>query len=779
MKTSVRLLIAAFVIAAAFITLHTGTSAQGERSNRQKQENKFRKSKRPVRDHYIVVLRREIPAEEVEAVANELLAKHGGTVRHIYTRVLRGFSIQMPEAAAMALSHNPKVDYVEEDSEVNVAKTERASRWNLDRIDQRSLLPLSQSYYYPNVENGAGVNVYILDSGIRLSHREFSNPDGSGNRASLDVDFVNWDGQNGNDCTGHGTAVAGVVGGNTFGVAKGARLHAVRIFGCTDWTMISTIVAGVDWVTAHHVKPAVVNMSLGIPGWLVSDTFDNIIRESIAAGITYVVAAGNDGVVIDNSPARIPEVITVGASLHDDGLDHKADFSNFGPRVDLFAPGVGIVSASHLDLDGNGIFDDPTVGIQGTSFSSPHVAGVAARFLQVVPNAAPAAVQGAIVNAATPNVLNGIGEGSPNLLLFADVRHAFLGQNILPISEGTFGEDSGIDIGPGQWLAMTGSGEIWPGVPFSYNTGPQGWFEYQNGPNFPLPADPPYSLIGTLNDQSFYIGTSNYVSQNLPAPARLFLRTNDDMPGDGNGAFTCKLELWKDLPEARADFIYHSVPTTMLPGETAAVAITMKNVGPTPWTAGQSFKLGSQGDSMTWGINRVVVPFDVQPGSLVTFMFNITAPTVPGTYNFQWRMLQEGVQRFGDVTTNVPITVLTLTNQAQFISQTVPGIMYATETYTVSITMKNVGNTVWSAGSVYKLGSQNPQDNTTWGMNRVTLPHTVYPGQQVTFTFEVMAPLKTGNTNFQWKMVQEWVEWFGAATQNVVVAVKPHPCPDC
>ena len=173
------------------------------------------------------------------------------------------------------------------------------------------------------------------------------------------------------------------------------------------------------------------------------------------------------------------------------------------------------------------------------------------------------------------------------------------------------------------------------------------------------------------------------------------------------------------------------------------------------------------------------LPHDVAPGSTVDFTFDITAPVVPGTYNFQWRMLQEGVQRFGDATINVPITVLSWTNQAEFVSQSVPGMMYATESYPVSITMKNVGNTVWPAGSAYRLGSQNAHDNMTWGMNRVTLPHTVYPNQQVTFTFEVMAPLTTGKTNFQWRMVQDGVEWFGATTPNVVVTVKPHPCPGC
>ena len=160
-------------------------------------------------------------------------------------------------------------------------------------------------------------------------------------------------------------------------------------------------------------------------------------------------------------------------------------------------------------------------------------------------------------------------------------------------------------------------------------------------------------------------------------------------------------------------------------------------------------------------------------------MFNITAPTAPGTYNFQWRMIQDGVQRFGDATSNKQIVVVSRSNNAQFVTQSGPGIMFATESYTMSITMRNIGNTIWTAGAGYKLGSQNPHDNMIWGLNRVIVPHDVWPGQEVTFTFEVMAPVKTGNTNFQWRMVQENVEWFGDFTTNKVIAVKPHPCPDC
>ena len=781
MKNSLRLILATLLIAVAvpLIAWQRSSAAQGNGTPPSPaQADKFRRAAKPVRDRYIVVLKRETKSEEVESTKNELLAKHGGNADHIYTHAIKGFSVQMPEAAAIALSRNPKVEYVEEDGTATATTTEPTTNWNLDRVDQR--MNLTGTYYFPNVENGAGVNAYILDSGINLSQREWFNADGTGNRATLDADFVSWDGQNGNDCTGHGTAVAGVVGGRTFGVARGVRLHGVRIFGCADWTMVSTIIAGVDWVTQHHVNPAVANMSLGIPVTPVTGIdygLEDAIRGSIASGVTYVVSAGNDNRdVKDSTPARMPEVITVGAM---NIFQQRSSFSDFGPGVDLFAPGEGIISASNVDRDGNGVFDDATDPIAGTSFSAPHVTGAVARFLQVNPTASPAAVQGAVVNSATQGLLSNVGPGSPNLLLYADIRNAKVNENTVSIPESALNVDSGLDVGPGQWLAMTGSGAIWSGVWGSSTNGPQGWNDVDTNPNLPLPGSRTFALLGRFGSQLFYIGNSNATEQNFLFSQRLFLRTNDDFPGDGSGAYTGRVELWNKLPDAAADYINQKVPTTMLPGQTVQVMIGMKNVGTDSWTSGQNIKLGAQGDSMIWGINRIPITSDVMPDGQVGFIFNITAPSVPGTYNFQWRMLQEGVQRFGDVTPNVAITVLAPSNQAQFISQSVKSLMTASEYSTVSITYKNVGNTTWTAGSLYRLGSQNAQDNMTWGSNRIALPGDVPPGATVTFTFDVFAPAKAGTYNFQWRMVQDGVEWFGPATPNVAVSVKLPACPRC
>jgi len=317
--------------------------------------------------------------------------------------VTRGFNDAANRLAAFmtqkqdsSLSDDSRVRFVEEDSVVEALVTQNNPPWGLDRIGQRDL-PLNRIYSYTTT--GAGVNAYIIDTGIRRTHTQF------GGRALVGFDAVG-DGQNTNDCHGHGTHVSGTVGGSTFGVAKNVRLFAVRVLSCSGSGSTSGVIAGVDWVTAHHISPAVANMSLGGG---VSTALDTAVRNSISSGVTYAIAAGNSNTnAASSSPARVTEAITVGATTT---TDARSSFSNFGSVVDVFAPGSSILSAWNTS-------DTATNTISGTSMATPHVAGVVARFLQANPGATPAQARNDIVNAATLNHLNGIPAGTANRLLF-------------------------------------------------------------------------------------------------------------------------------------------------------------------------------------------------------------------------------------------------------------------------------------------------------------------------------------------------------------------------
>jgi subtilisin family serine protease len=362
----------------------------------------IRMGKTAIPQSYIVVLDNDVDVINGNFAlaaqnANDLTADYGGVITNLYTHALNGFSTQMGEDQALKLSQDPRVKFVEEDSvmEATVTQTNPPS-WGLDRIDETDL-PLSSSYSYTTT--GAGVNAYIIDTGIRRTHTQF------GGRAFIGFDAVG-DGQNTNDCNGHGTHVSGTVGGSTVGVAKSVRLFAVRVLNCSGSGTNSGVIAGINWVTSNHASPAVANMSLGGGA---STALDTAVRNSIASGVTYAVAAGNSNTnAANSSPSRVSEAITVGSSTINDA---RSSFSNFGSVVDIFAPGSSIVSSYRTS-------DTALATLSGTSMASPHVAGVAARILQANPGASPATVRNTIVNAATLNRLSGIPAGTSNRLLF-------------------------------------------------------------------------------------------------------------------------------------------------------------------------------------------------------------------------------------------------------------------------------------------------------------------------------------------------------------------------
>ncbi|WP_436494798.1 proprotein convertase P-domain-containing protein [Actinokineospora sp. HUAS TT18] len=349
-----------------------------------------------VPDSYVVVLNDSAsPRAAAASTAAGLAGKYGGAVTAAWGHALNGFAAKMSASQARRLAADPKVAFVQQDQVLRVADVQpNPPSWGLDRIDQRDL-PLDQSYTYDTA--ASNVRAYILDTGIRITHSTF------GGRATWGTNTVD---SNNTDCHGHGTHVAGTVGGSQYGVAKGVPLIAVKVLNCQGSGTTAGVVNGVDWVTQNAVKPAVANMSLGGGADAALDT---AVRNSIASGVTYSLASGNSSAnACNSSPARVAEGITVNAS---DSADRAASFTNFGTCTDIFAPGVGITSAWMTN-------DTATNTISGTSMAAPHVAGAAALWLATHPNDSPAAVATALVNNSTPNKITNPGTGSPNRLLY-------------------------------------------------------------------------------------------------------------------------------------------------------------------------------------------------------------------------------------------------------------------------------------------------------------------------------------------------------------------------
>jgi subtilisin family serine protease len=361
-------------------------------------------------NQYIVLLQPTVKVSEKQVGIQRALTASGGRVKAFYSEAINGYSAELPPAALARLQSDPDVALIEPDLIMTVndgwlvpsldlyANSQSDPVWGLDRIDQRDL-PLDQTFTYDTT--AGDVHVYVLDTGLRSSHEEFSGRVGDGYSA---ID----DGRGTSDCNGHGTHVAGTIAGSTNGVAKGATIHPVRVMDCEGSGSLSQIIGGLDWILSHGLSPGVVNMSLG---GTASFTLDLAVENVIGAGFTVVVAGGNSGSdACQVSPARVVDAITVGAT---DSSDNRPSFSNFGSCLDLFAPGVSITSAYYTGDSEYRIFS-------GTSMAAPHAAGAAALYLQLNPAATTETVSLFIKDSATSDVIDNSGTGSPNRLLFVN-----------------------------------------------------------------------------------------------------------------------------------------------------------------------------------------------------------------------------------------------------------------------------------------------------------------------------------------------------------------------
>lgn len=355
-----------------------------------------------IKNQYIVILNKDVGSSN--EFAQGIAKQHGGKVLQTYDAVLKGFAIYLPDVAGTAfveaMKKNPKVVSVENDTIMKVdATTQSNPDWGLDRIDQKNL-PLDSAYSY--LQTGSGTTAYIVDTGILSTHQQFSGRVLSGYTAISD-------GNGTNDCHGHGTHVAGTVGGSTYGVAKNVSLVPIRILGCDGSGASSNVIAGLDWILKNGKKPAVVNMSLGGEA---NASLDSAVENLFNNGYVMVVAAGNSNTdACSSSPARVSKAITVAAT---DSTDTRASYSNYGSCVDIFAPGSQINSSW---IGSN----TATKVLNGTSMATPHVVGVVAEMLQSTPTATPQTISTNLLNQASNNVVKNP-SGSPNRLLYKSAQ---------------------------------------------------------------------------------------------------------------------------------------------------------------------------------------------------------------------------------------------------------------------------------------------------------------------------------------------------------------------
>ncbi|WP_370074310.1 S8 family serine peptidase [Nocardioides sp.] len=479
---------------------------------------------------YIVVLEDRTDSSAA-ADARQTARGHGGQVLQRFDRALNGFSARLPQRALEALQHRPGVAFIEADQTLSIDATQTGATWGLDRIDQRDL-PLNGSYTYDRT--GSGVTAYIIDTGILAGHSEFGGRVQSGYTAISD-------GRGTSDCNGHGTHVAGTVGGSTYGVAKQVTLRPVRVLDCSGSGSTSGVIAGVDWVTSHHAAgaPAVANMSLGGG---VSSALDTAVSNSIADGVTYAVAAGNENTnACNGSPSRVAAAITVGSTT---STDARSSFSNYGSCLDLFAPGSSITSAWYTSTTA-------THTISGTSMATPHVAGVAALYLQGSPSASPSTVTSAIVGGSTTGKVTGAGSGSPNRLLHSLVSG---GTTEPPVGSGNLLANPGFESGAVSWSASSGVITNDSGAPAASGS----WKAWLNG-------------YGTTHTDT--------VSQQVTIPA-------------ASGA-TLSMKLYISSAETTTTIAYDTLKVQVVSGGSTTTLATYSNLDEGTGFVTRSFDLGA------------------------------------------------------------------------------------------------------------------------------------------------------------------------------------------
>lgn len=410
------------------------------------------------------------------AIQTLLAGIGGGEVLYTYDNALLGMTVRLTSLQASLLGILPGVISVEPDRIVTTVAVQNNATWGLDRVDQPAL-PLDNSFQYPD-NGGRDVNIYVVDTGVRTTHQEFTGRIVPGRNFVADgaLGFLfggSVDPDNYEDCNGHGSHVAGTAAGSTYGVAKQANVIPVRVLNCNGSGSTSAVIAGIDWVAGNHQKPAVANMSLG---GFTSTALDTAVSNAVAAGVTMVVAAGNDNTnACNGSPNRVPEALTIGATTRQ---DQRSSFSNYGACVDLFAPGSDITSAWFQS-------DTQTSSIDGTSMAAPHAAGAAALYLAANPSATPDAVNLALVNDATAGAISNPGSQSPNLLLQITQQDGS-GIDRLPTAaftadcQGTVCEldasGSSDDVAVAAWDWTLGDGNVASGEQISHDYGVDGEF---------------------------------------------------------------------------------------------------------------------------------------------------------------------------------------------------------------------------------------------------------------------------------------------------------------